>query len=71
MLCWKLVAIKNTIVCMLQLGLFAMHVLEVLFFVGMAGSVIVLITIAVRMVFHSLTGTSELVQASDSGAKSH
>jgi len=35
--------IGNTIVYMLQIGLFAMHVLEVLFFVGMAGSAVVVV----------------------------
>jgi hypothetical protein len=40
---WKVSVIKATIVFMLQIGLFAMHVLEVMFFVGMAGSAIVVI----------------------------
>jgi membrane protein insertase Oxa1/YidC/SpoIIIJ len=40
---------------MLQVGLFAMHVLEVMFFVGMAGSAIVVLTIAVRMMINGLT----------------
>ena len=40
---WKRFAIGNTINLMLQAGLFAMHVLEVMFFVGMAGSAVVVI----------------------------
>jgi hypothetical protein len=40
---WKLAPISNTIVFMLQVGLFAMHVLEVMFFVGMAGSAVVVV----------------------------
>ncbi len=39
---WKLAAIKATIVFM-ALGMFAMHVLEVMFFVGMAGSAVVVV----------------------------
>ena len=40
---WKLAPVRITIILMLQIGLFAMHVLEVLFFVGMAGSAIVVV----------------------------
>jgi len=40
---WKPAAIRITIVFMLQIGLFAMHVLEVMFFVGMAGSAVVVV----------------------------
>ena len=39
---WKPEAFRNTITYM-AFGLFAMHVLEVLFFVGMAGSAIVVV----------------------------
>jgi hypothetical protein len=39
---WKLTAIETTIVFM-ALGLLAMHVLEVMFFVGMAGSAVVVV----------------------------
>jgi hypothetical protein len=37
------------------LGIFAMHVLEVMFFVGMAGSAVVVLTTSVRVLLHSLT----------------
>ncbi len=40
---WIQAAIGVTIFLMLQVGLFAMHVLEVMFFVGMAGSAIVVV----------------------------
>ena len=40
---WKPASIAATIVYMLQIGLFAMHVLEVMFFVGMAGSAVVVV----------------------------
>jgi hypothetical protein len=39
-------------------GIFAMRVLEVMFFTGMAGSAIVVLTIAVRMLFNSMKRTA-------------
>jgi len=40
---WKRIPNASTMVVMFQVGLFAMHVLEVMFFVGMAGSAIVVV----------------------------
>lgn len=40
---WKSQPIAATIEVMLQLGLFAMHFLEVMFFVGLAGSSVVVL----------------------------
>jgi len=40
---WKSPPIAATIEVMLQIGLFAMHVLEVMFFVGLVGSSVVVL----------------------------
>ena len=45
--------IRNTIIYM-ALGILAMRILEVMFFIGMAGSALVVLTTFVRVVFYAI-----------------
>jgi hypothetical protein len=41
----------------MALGILAMHILEVMFFVGMAGSAVVVLTTLVGIIIHSIWKT--------------